>query len=96
MTYIRLSIARPRRGQEERLHEIQAEIARWARTQDGCRESYVLHPHDDTGEIARIAIYEDEGTAEGLAQHSHLMSLRSELNLAAEADHVERGFHAEE
>ncbi len=95
MTYVRLSIARPRHGQEERLHEIQAELARWARDQPGCRESYLLHPHDDSGEIARITIYESEDAAEEVAKHPHLMSLRSELNLAAEPDHVERGFHAE-
>jgi quinol monooxygenase YgiN len=95
MSYVRLSIARPRRGQEKRLHEIQAEIARWTRTQPGCKESYLLHPHDDSGEIARMTIYESEEAAEKAAQQDHLMSLRSELNLAAEGDHVERGFHAE-
>jgi quinol monooxygenase YgiN len=95
MSYLRLSIARPRRGEEQRVHELQGEIAKWVVTQPGCRASYLLHPHDDSGEIARVTIYESEEAADRTASHAHMMALRSQLNLAIEADHVERGFHAE-
>lgn len=93
--YIRLSIARPRPGQEQELREVQAEIVRWTRTQPGCEQSYLLHPHDQSGEVARIGIYESEDIADAIAQTPHLMSLRSKLNHLATPDGEERGFHVE-
>jgi quinol monooxygenase YgiN len=95
MSYVRLSIAKPRRGQEQHVHDIQAKIVEWLHSQPGCRATYLLHPHDDSGEVARITIYESEEAADHVANLGHMMALRSELNLAAEPDHVERGFHAE-
>lgn len=95
MTYIRVSIAHPRHGQEKRLEEVQHQIAEWVRTQPGCRASYLLKPNDGSGDVARITIYDDEQAADAAANHQHLMSLRSELNLAADPNHTERGFHAE-
>ncbi|MDZ7729034.1 MAG: antibiotic biosynthesis monooxygenase [Dehalococcoidia bacterium] len=95
MTYIRLSIAKPRHGEEKRVEDIQGQIAEYVRSLPGCRESYLLHPHDDSGEIARISIYDSEESADQAANQPHLLSLRSELNLAAEAGHIERGFHAQ-
>lgn len=92
MSYIRLSIAKPRRGQEKRLAELMEEVAKAATSQPGCRESYLLEPHDDSGEIVRISIYEDEASADHAANNAHMMSLRSEINLASEAPHEERAF----
>ncbi len=92
MTYIRLSIAKPRPGQEKRLADLMGQVAEWVKTQPGCRESYLLEPHDDSGEVVRISVYEDEKSADHAATESHLLALRSEINLASEAPHVERGF----
>ncbi|OAI40692.1 hypothetical protein AYO38_05410 [bacterium SCGC AG-212-C10] len=96
MTYIRLSIAKPRHGQEKRLEAIMTELNRFAASQPGCRKSYLLHPHDDSGEIARISIYEDEASAEHAANTDHILSLRAELHLACEPGHTERAFFSEE
>ena len=92
MTYIRLSIAKPRPGQEKRLAELMTQVAEAATAQPGCRESYLLEPHDDSGEIVRISIYDEEASADHAANDAHMMSLRSEINLSSEASHEERGF----
>lgn len=92
MPYIRLSIAKPRRGEEARLEEVMRKLSDLSASQEGCVESYVLRPHDDSGEVARIAVYTDEVTAEHLANSQSFLSLRSELHLIAEPGQVERAF----
>ena len=92
MPYIRLSIAKPRRGEEVRLEELMRKLAEVVGAQPGCLASHVLKPHDDSGEIARIAIYENEEAAESVANTQSFMAIRSELHLASEPGHVERAF----
>jgi quinol monooxygenase YgiN len=92
MPYIRLSIAKPRRGEEVRLEELMRKLAEVVGAQPGCLASHVLKPHDDSGEIARIAIYENENVAEAAANSQTVMSLRSEIHLASEPGHAERAF----
>ncbi|MEP7215878.1 MAG: antibiotic biosynthesis monooxygenase [Anaerolineaceae bacterium] len=92
MPYIRLSIAKPRRGEEARVEEVMRKLSALSADQEGCRESYVLRPHDDSGEVARIAVYSDEKAAEQAANSQSFMALRSELHLIAEPGHIERAF----
>lgn len=92
MPYIRLSIAKPRRGEEARLEEVMRKLSDLSASQEGCIESYVLRPHDDSGDIARIAVYSDELTAEHAANSQSFLALRSELHLIAEPGQVERAF----
>ncbi len=92
MPYIRLSIAKPRRGEEARLEEVMRKLSDLSASQEGCIESYVLRPHDDSGDVARIAIYNDETTAEQAANSQSFLALRSELHLVAEPGQVERAF----
>lgn len=92
MPYIRLSVCRPRRGEEQNLEEMMRKLADLSREQEGCLETFVLRPHDDSGEIARIAIYRDEASAEHAANTETFMALRSEIHLASEPGHVERAF----
>jgi quinol monooxygenase YgiN len=93
MPYVRISIARPRAGQEQRLAELQQSIADFVAKQPGCERSYVLRPHDNSGEVARITIWDNESQAEAVANSDHMLSMRSELNLAAaEGGHTERAF----
>ncbi|MCK9517947.1 MAG: antibiotic biosynthesis monooxygenase [Dehalococcoidia bacterium] len=92
MAYIRLSIARPRKGEEARLEQLMRQIAEAVSQQEGCIDCYVLKPHDDSGEIARISIYTNEDAAEQAANTAHIMSLRSEQHLLSEPGHVERAF----
>ena len=92
MPYIRLSINKARRGQEARLEELMRKLDETLRSQPGCLTSYLLKPHDDSGEFARIAIYENEDLAESAANNQSVMAIRSEIHLASEPDHVERAF----
>ncbi len=92
MPYIRVSIARPRKGEESRLEELMIKLNDLSSSQEGCIESWVLKPRDDSGEVARIAVYENEQSAEAAASNTSFMSLRSELHLAAEPGHTERAF----
>lgn len=94
MPYIRLSLARPRRGEtSDHLVELFRQLAELTGSLDGCLESYVLQPHDDSGETARIAIYRDERAAEDAAANDTIMALRSELDLIIDpGTHQERAF----
>ncbi|MFN8508093.1 MAG: antibiotic biosynthesis monooxygenase [Dehalococcoidia bacterium] len=91
MTYFRVSICKPRRGQDKHLLEVMTKVSDLAKNNPGCLESYILKPHDESGEIARITIYEDEHAAEVRANTDTMLALRSEIHLAAES-HVERAF----
>lgn len=95
MPYIRLSIARPLPGQEQRLEEAMQKLNELAKETTGCLASYLMRPHDDSGEIARISIYEDESTATAAANSNSFLSLRSEMHLSAEPGHQERAFFTE-
>ena len=93
MPYVRISIARPRPGQEQRLAELQKQIADHVAKQPGCERSYLLRPRDNSGDVCRITIWDSEAQAEAVANSDHMMALRSELNLAAaEGGHTERAF----
>jgi quinol monooxygenase YgiN len=92
MSYIRVSIATPRKGQEARLEELMRKLEGIIREQPGCTASYLLKPHDDSGEVARIAIYENEDLAESAANNQNVMAIRSEIHLASEPGHIERAF----
>ena len=92
MPYIRISVSKPRRGEEARLEELMRKLADLASQQEGCLESYLLRPHDDSGDLARVAIYKDEASAESVANNQSFMSLRSEIHLIVEPDHMERAF----
>lgn len=92
MPYVRLSIARPRHGEERRLEELMLRLNKLTADQEGCLESHTLKPHDNSGEIARIAIYRDEAAAEHAANNAAIMALRSEMHLIVEPSHTERAF----
>jgi quinol monooxygenase YgiN len=92
MAYVRLSIARPRRGQEARFEEIMRRLTEVTEQQPGCQSTYMLKPDDDSGDIARISFYDEQQQADAAAQGSTIMALRSELHLLSEAGHLERGF----
>jgi hypothetical protein len=92
MSYVRLSIVRPRRGEAERVTTLMKDLTESAKKNPACLEAYVLAAADGTGDLARIAIYKDEKDADHAAGDSHILSLRSELHLAVEPGHIERAF----
>jgi quinol monooxygenase YgiN len=92
MPYVRLSIARPRRGEEARFEQVMQRLTEVTADQPGCTAAYIMKPDDESGEIARISFYEDAHQADAAAQGATIMALRSELHLLSDAGHVERGF----
>lgn len=92
MAYVRLSIAKSLHGQEERFAAVMRRLAEATAEQPGCTASYLMEPHDGSGELARISFYDNEASAATAAQGGTIMSLRSELHLVTEAGHIERGF----
>ena len=92
MTYIRLSVVKPRPGHEERAVELLKALSATTENSPGWEANYVLRPHDNSGEIARISIYEDELSAEREAATPSVLSLRSELLLVIEPGYRERAF----
>ncbi len=92
MAYVRLSIARPRRGEEARFEEVMRRLTEVTAEQPGCTAAYIMKPDDGSGEIARISFYEQADQADAAAQGATIMALRSELHLLSEPGHVERGF----
>ena len=92
MSYVRLSVAKPLRGQEARFEEVMRKLVALSAETEGCVETFLLKPHDESGEIARIGVYTDEAAAGQAANSASFMALRSELNLVAEPGHTERAF----
>ena len=92
MPYIRLSVMKPRPGEAQRMEDFMRKLTALVLEQEGCIESYLMKPDDDSGEIARMAIYADERSAENSANSTPVMALRSEIHLLSEPGHVERAF----
>ena len=92
MPYIRLTINKARRGQEARLEELMRKLAALSEGQPGFIQDWLLRPNDNSGEIARIAVYENEAAAEATANNQSWMALRSEIHLCVEPGHQDRAF----
>ena len=92
MTYIRISIARANKGSEQRFEEVMRELTNVCAAGEGCEAAYILKPHDESGEIARITIYSDAKYAEHTAQSDRILALRSEMHRLCQPGHTERAF----
>jgi quinol monooxygenase YgiN len=90
--YVRLSIVKPRRGEEQHVDDLLRKITDAASSSEGCLASYLLTSTDGSGDRARVAVYATEQAAEAAANSQHILSLRSELHLAVEPGHIERAF----
>jgi quinol monooxygenase YgiN len=96
MPYVRISIAKPTGGQSDAVKSLMKRINDFVSAQDGCQVAYLLSPSDKSGELARMAIYDDEDSAEKTANSQTVLSLRSEMHQIIEAGHIERAFHTED
>lgn len=92
MAYVRLSIARARKGEEGRLLEVMRRLCAISSESEGSVATYLLESGDGSGDIARIAIYKDEASAERVALQDNVLALRSEQHLLCEPGHTERAF----
>ncbi len=96
MPYVRISIAKPSTGQSDAVKSLMKRINDSVSAQKGCQTVYMLTPSDNSGELARMAIYDDEESAETAANSQTVMSLRSQMHQIIEPGHIERAFHAED
>jgi quinol monooxygenase YgiN len=92
MAYVRLSVVKPRPGCEDRTVDLLEALSAATADTPGWQANYVVRPHDDSGEVVRISIYDDESSAEREAATASVLSLRSELHLVIEPNHRERAF----
>jgi quinol monooxygenase YgiN len=96
MLYIRISLMIPLPGHAEAASDLLDAVANYLNGQQGYLGAYVLQPQPTTGMIGRVTLWEDEASADLVAQSAHMLSLRSELApLIAESSHLEFGFSAE-
>jgi heme-degrading monooxygenase HmoA len=96
MLYIRISLMVPLAGQAEAATDLLDAVANYLGGQPGYLGAYVLQPQPTTGMIGRVTLWEDEASADAVAQSAHMLSLRSELApRIAESSHLEYGFNAE-
>ena len=96
MPYVRLAFAhsRPERREEVRQHF--EELVRYIRTMPGCLASYVVYPHDETGEIGRMSVWDNLEAANRAANDPHAMSIHSELMFDVHGSIWDRSFEAVE
>jgi quinol monooxygenase YgiN len=92
MFYIRVSLMMPEKGRRAEVRQLNQELAAFYRTQEGCRDSFVISAADNSGELGRLSVWDSEEAAERAANDQHSMSLRSELHLAIQPGHSERSF----
>lgn len=92
MPYVRISLMRPKRGQEHRLTELIDQLVAYYGQQPGFIRGYRLNalPGDTSGRLGRIGVWESAAAAERAAGTDHDLALRSEVNMV-----VEDGSHEE-
>ena len=96
MLYIRIALMVPAHGHEREAREVLYQVANHCNGQPGYLGAYVLQPHEPTGMIGRVTLWEDEVSADAVAQSARMLALRSELDrLVGEHTHLEFGFMAE-
>jgi quinol monooxygenase YgiN len=96
MLYIRISLMVPLPAHAGAAADLLDAVANYLNGQPGYLGAYVLQPQPATGMIGRVTLWEDEASADAVAQSAHMLSLRSELApLIAESTHLEFGFYAE-
>jgi heme-degrading monooxygenase HmoA len=94
--YVRVSLMRPRAGQDETVARIMDELVRFYAKQPGYVTGYKIRSADELNQLGRITIWRSEHDAAAAAGTTHVMAKRSALNEIIEPDsHAERSYHAE-
>ena len=94
--YVRLSLVRPKTGQESRVSDILNDLVGFYANQPGYLQGYTLVTTAPGSEVGRLTLWRSEHDAEATASAQHVMSQRSELlRLVEGGSHIERSFTAE-
>lgn len=93
--YVRLSLVRPKSGQEERVSEILDDLVSFYSGQAGYLNGYTLETTAPGSEMGRLTMWRSEQDAEATAHNQHVMARRSELLRFVEgSSNIERSFTA--
>ena len=93
--YVRLSLVRPKAGQEEKVAEILNDLVGFYAAQPGYLQGYTLETNAPGSEVGRLTMWKSEHDAEATASNQHVMAQRSELlRLVEGGSHIERSFSA--
>lgn len=90
MSYIRLSLMRPRPGHEETVRHLLDDLVMFHESQPGYLTGYRVEHAEGSARVGRLAIWEHEADAAHAARTDRDMALRSQLNAA-----IEDGSHEE-
>ncbi len=95
MPFVRISIVRAQRGQEQHARELIDSLVDYYARQPGHVAGYRLEHNDGSNRFGRIGIWEREEDAERAAVTERDLALRSELNrIVDEETHQEYSFDA--
>ncbi len=88
MSYIRISLMKPKKGQEDRVRQLLDDLVMFHETLPGYLVGYrVEHSSGGAGDrVGRLAIWEHEHDATRAAMDAHDMAIRSQLNQFVEDD----------
>ena len=93
--YVRLSLMKPKAGNEGRVLELQEQLLKSLPGQPGFVRGYLIVDGDPQGRIGHLSVYQTEQDAGRIAQHQSVLSLRSELmQLIEEDSHAEHSYTA--
>jgi hypothetical protein len=95
--YVRLSLARPKAGNESGVARIEEDLMAFFAKQPGYLHGYQIVGGDSEGRVGRLTLWESGQHADQAAQTEHVLAQRSELLMLIEDEtHVEDSWVAHE
>ena len=93
--FVRLSLVEPRKGEEERVSQIQDDLLEFYSKQPGFVRGYKLLTGDPEDRCGRLTVWKSKEDRDQAANKQHVLSTRSELMLLVVKDsHEERSYTA--
>ena len=76
MPYVRITLLSPRPGTEDEIQVLQRKLITFFAAQAGYKDGYLLHAD---GRLGRLTVWDSETAADLVANHDHVLALRSPL-----------------
>jgi hypothetical protein len=86
MSYIRISLMKPRKGQEEEVRRLIDDLVMFQETLPGYQVGYRVEHTPGDDRVGRLAIWAHESDADRAALNDHDMAIRSQLNQLIEPE----------
>ncbi len=94
MPYVRLTLAKPRPERVAEVRRHYEELVGYLSTLPGFVAGWVVVPHDDSGEVGRLSMWESQEAANHAANDPRAMSLHAELEFDVFGNMWDRSFDA--